>query len=239
MYRIGIRLQSFPFSALCAALLPVSAALVDRLRPASALRPMESWPLCLVVTIFAWAMLMLVGRSLYVLRVARVYRLTPELQTEQFLMYGTLAPPLAHYLGLPDWQLHDESDADDRVLRTEAAFADLDNSAQAWMTPVHALIWALPGVGFLGTAWELRKAIGALFKNGRAADPEWASLGESMGVSLGAAFGVICLALATTAVAHVVSAIVSKREAQLAIGLRQWWFLTRWAVRQQAGISGG
>lgn len=91
--------------------------------------------------------------------------------------------------------------------------------------PVRALVWALPALGFLGTAAELSSSIGGV----GAAIARTSSYGDlrdflaqSVIPPLANAFGITLFALACSVVCHVLLSIAHAREQRLAVAVDDW-----------------
>lgn len=106
--------------------------------------------------------------------------------------------------------------------------------------PVRALVWALPALGFLGTAAEMSSSIGGV----GAAVARTASYGDlrdflaqNVIPPLANAFGITLFALACSVVCHVLLSIAHAREERLAVAVDDW-ALDELAVRVPLSRTG-
>jgi hypothetical protein len=106
--------------------------------------------------------------------------------------------------------------------------------------PVRALVWALPALGFLGTAAEMSSSIGGV-GTAVAHTSSYGDLRDFLAQNvippLANAFGITLLALACSVVCHVLLSIARAREQRLAVAADDW-ALSQLAVRVPPAPAG-
>jgi len=94
------------------------------------------------------------------------------------------------------------------------AFEDAEQSIQLWYIPVQALVWALPALGFIGTAWQMRNlllGVMGLAAQERSLDTQTLSAAVPF---ISNAMAIICLALGLSVISYLAVSLTFKQDIQ-------------------------
>jgi hypothetical protein len=220
------RFQSFWAAGICAStfvLLILSASLWFGLR--------LDGLMALVLWIAYWAGILLASRAVLVrqdLRAATALALSPEGdagedgKAQPDSMIGLVRSQSRHRLPVSAVERRgDELSglADGNRQTALTLVEEMERDTIAWYVPTNALIWALPAVGFLGTAWHLGSAMTNLATY---IGPGAPSAGNPHDITgpLTMAFVILSVALGLSAIGYVTAALTMKADLRCLQALR-------------------
>jgi len=85
---------------------------------------------------------------------------------------------------------------------------DLREDILSWYSPIEALVWTLPAIGFLGSAWHMREAVRQTLENTSHLPAAQSALGPALLASL----ALICTALGLSVLTHVAVSLTLARD---------------------------
>jgi hypothetical protein len=219
MIQLGLRLQSFAFAGCCALSFPIIVGALQNLLSWLNVSPpgFSVGPLLWVATLSLWILLLLFGRLIVKAAARRaLLELDRGNESKRLELGDALRAALSAYLPWPE-----AAGSPTEARRLNESAYDIESRIQAWYMPLQGLIWALPAVGFLCTAWELRRALLlGLVHGGEQGIEARKALVQQLHPILGLALLVICVALGAAAACHVLATVLAKAETELALALR-------------------
>jgi len=117
-------------------------------------------------------------------------------------------------MGLARTQLPREDLTIEQVQSAEfrTALDYAEDAIQLWYIPVQALVWTLPALGFVGSAWRMRTLLLDLVGTGMRERALDISSLASAGPLLGSALMIICTALALSALSYCAVSLVFQHD---------------------------
>jgi hypothetical protein len=137
----------------------------------------------------------------------------PASESRREAIAASLAVGLRRTGQWSDWK--NCTDQDDLLSRL---FEQSETAIQLWYMPVQALVWALPALGFIGTAWKMRGLLAFLLD--MMAHQRSLDIGALVTAApyLNEALGIISLALTLSAVTYLAVSLLLKRDLDWSFG---------------------
>lgn len=98
---------------------------------------------------------------------------------------------------------------------------DVDQTINSWYMPLQALVWSLPALGFLGTAWHMREAIIIFIERGLSENTLNIQVLSEIAPALIISFLIISFALGLTVITYIATALTLKADTEAALPMKE------------------